>query len=144
MRWSRPSRAIVRTGSRAWVLSCRSRAALRRPGGARALALRQRDIGSAMQRPRTATTASSAAPTRTSCGIAAAGGQVVDPTTRFLDASGTHYVASADGVPLYADSHHLTTAGARLKLLPCCADALPTGDRAPAGANRPNRCRRDP
>ncbi|MBY0277393.1 acyltransferase [Candidatus Binatia bacterium] len=58
--------------------------------------------------------------------IVAAGGRVLDPRPRFLDASGARYVVTSGDVVLYADTHHLTASGARAVLLPLLRDAFPS------------------
>jgi hypothetical protein len=50
--------------------------------------------------------------------VEAAGGRVIDPRPSFLDSTGRYYVVARDGYPLYRDSGHLTTMGARLTILP--------------------------
>jgi hypothetical protein len=56
--------------------------------------------------------------------IEAAGGRVLDPKPRFLDATGQRYMIQADGVALYCDSNHLTKQGARMLLLPFLRGSL--------------------
>jgi hypothetical protein len=56
--------------------------------------------------------------------IESAGGLILDPKPRFLDATGRQYVFQAGGVVLYRDNHHLTASGAKLMLLPLFRDSL--------------------
>ena len=56
--------------------------------------------------------------------LTAAGGRLLDPRPRFLDSAGDHYLVSVEGTPLYYDSHHLTTAGARLMILPLLRETI--------------------
>ena len=127
--------AIVRTGSRAWVLLQIPGQRFDVPAALARAALRHRDIGPACNVPDGNNGIIGSRDADVLQRIVAAGGRVVDPRPRFLDGSGTHYVATEDGVTLFADSHHLTTAGARLKLLPLLRETLPAGDRALAGAS---------
>lgn len=56
--------------------------------------------------------------------IKAAGGRVLDPKPRFIDSTGEYYVIQADGFALYRDNSHLTTEGAKIKLLPLLRDSM--------------------
>jgi peptidoglycan/LPS O-acetylase OafA/YrhL len=66
-------------------------------------------------------------PPQTIAEVEAAGGRVLDPKPRFLDQAGRQYVVQADGVVLYRDSHHLTTKGAILMLVPLLREELTLG-----------------
>jgi peptidoglycan/LPS O-acetylase OafA/YrhL len=48
----------------------------------------------------------------------------VDPSPALLDPETGRYRADADGISLFHDSHHLTTRGSRLVLLPVLRDSL--------------------
>jgi peptidoglycan/LPS O-acetylase OafA/YrhL len=50
--------------------------------------------------------------------IESSGARLLDPRPFFLDPTGKYYMVARDGVPLYRDSGHLTTRGARLVILP--------------------------
>lgn len=56
--------------------------------------------------------------------IEAAGGGVIDPKPKFLDATGRHYMVQSDGTVLYRDDNHLTAKGAKIMLLPLFRESL--------------------
>lgn len=127
--------AIVQTGARAWVLLQLPGQHFDVPAALARAAMLHRDPSSAYAVPDGSNGITGSNDPEILRRLAAAGGRVVDPRPRFLDAAGAHYVASSGGVTLYADSHHLTTAGARLKLLPLLRETLPSGRQAlPPGA----------
>ena len=57
--------------------------------------------------------------------LSTVGARLIDPRPRFLDPQRTHYVVSANGIPLYYDEQHLTVQGADLILLPLLRETLP-------------------
>jgi hypothetical protein len=66
---------------------------------------------------------------KTVAAIEAAGGRILNPKSRFLDATGEYYVVKAGSVVLYRDHHHLTTKGAELMLVPLLRDSGMLGVR---------------
>jgi hypothetical protein len=56
--------------------------------------------------------------------VKAVGGQVIDPKPKFLDPTDRYYIIQSNGVALYRDSHHLTTKGAKIMLVPLLHDTL--------------------
>jgi peptidoglycan/LPS O-acetylase OafA/YrhL len=122
--------AVAQTGARAWVLLQIPGHRFAVPSALARAALWHRDVSSACAVPDGTNGITGSGDPDVPRRITAAGGRIVDPRPRFLDARHEHYVVSSDGSALYADSHHLTIAGARLILLPLLRETLQPGDGA--------------
>jgi len=116
--------AVVRSGARAWVLLQIPKQPFDVPSALARARASGGDVAAACARPDGSNGVTGNDDPTILQRIAAAGGRVLDPRPHFLDPTGRSYVVSLDGVPLYADTHHLTAAGARLTLLPLLRTAL--------------------
>ncbi len=56
--------------------------------------------------------------------LAALGAKIIDPRSRFLDATGDYYIFSSDGQPLYVDHQHLTASAAKQFILPLLRESF--------------------
>jgi peptidoglycan/LPS O-acetylase OafA/YrhL len=56
--------------------------------------------------------------------LKAAGASILDPKPAFLDPKGQYYVVEMNKTPLYCDATHLTTKGAKIKLLPVLRESF--------------------
>lgn len=117
---------LVAAGSRPWVLLQIPRQPLDVPEALAQAAARGVELAPFLARPASPPSNGIAdGDPRLAERIVAAGGRVLDPRPRFLDASGERYVVTSGDVVLYADTHHLTASGARAALLPLLRDAFP-------------------
>lgn len=66
--------------------------------------------------------------------LAAAGARILDPRPRFLDPSGSFYIVASSGSALYVDTHHLSTKGAEIILLPLLREAF-INNTTPGGSH---------
>lgn len=56
--------------------------------------------------------------------VQAAGGHILDPLPHFMDSNGSHLLVKKNGISLYRDEHHLSSAGAKIVLSPLLNESL--------------------
>jgi len=135
---------LAQAGARPWVLLQLPWQEFDVPEALARAAARGDDLSSAWA-PATRSSGSAVVAAGIADRVVAAGGRVLDPGPRFLDASGGRHVGVADGVVLYADTHHLTAQGARKTLLPLLRDTFAPGTpAATADGAAPERARETP